>query len=96
MKTQDERIDEICQNLANLLKRKNADYDDSFTKQFEKYGVLSSMIRIEDKFNRLNNLVVKGNGTKLTNESIDDTLLDLSGYCILTLIERDKEKEKQL
>jgi hypothetical protein len=88
--TQEQRIAELCDELKSLLIRKNRDYDDSFSKQFAKYGVLSGLIRLDDKMSRLENLV---NGAKDTvGESVEDTLLDAAGYAVLTLVELRKTK----
>jgi hypothetical protein len=88
--TQEQRIAELCDELKSLLIRKNRDYDDSFSKQFAKYGVLSGLIRLDDKMSRLENLV---NGAKDTvGESVEDTLLDVAGYAVLTLVELRKTK----
>jgi hypothetical protein len=86
-------IDNICNEVKELLKKKNADYDSSFSKLYKKYGTLSSLIRLEDKINRLENLC-NGHNPQI-NESIDDTLMDIIGYCILTLVERKKEKNEE-
>ena len=89
--TFDEQVDKFTSLLADTLKRKNADYGDSFNQQYKKYGMTSSLIRLEDKQRRLENLVLNGN--QQVDESIDDTLLDVSGYAILTLISRSVENE---
>ena len=91
MKTQAERIEEVANEVRDLLKRKNSDYGDSFSKQFAKYGVLSGLIRLDDKMSRLDNLADGGNDS--VGESIEDTLADLAGYAILTLVEFRKNKE---
>jgi hypothetical protein len=91
MKSQEERISELCDELKALLIRKNRDYDDSFSKQFAKYGALSGLIRLDDKMSRLDNLI---NGAKDTvGESVEDTLLDAAGYAVLTLVELRKAGE---
>jgi hypothetical protein len=90
MKSQEERIAELCDELKALLIRKNRDYDDSFSKQFAKYGVLSGLIRLDDKMSRLDNLVNGGKDT--VGESVEDTLLDAAGYAVLTLVELRKTK----
>ncbi|OME55478.1 hypothetical protein BSK59_13450 [Paenibacillus odorifer] len=90
MKTQEQRIEETCEGVKNLLKRKNHDYGNSFSLQFSKYGILSAMIRMDDKMRRLENLV---SGEKAhVEESIEDTLEDLIGYATLALVELSKDK----
>ena len=44
------------------------------------------------KYHRFMNLI-KGTPAKV-NESLRDTLLDLANYCVLTVMELDKAKEK--
>jgi hypothetical protein len=91
MKSQEERIIEACDELKALLVRKNRDYGDSFAKQYGKYGIISGLIRMDDKMSRLTNLVNGGKDT--VGESIEDTLLDNAGYAVMTLIEKRKEAE---
>lgn len=89
--TQEERINAICDEVKELLIRKNRDYGDSFAKQFTKYGVLSGLIRLDDKLSRLDNLVSGAEDS--VGESIEDTLMDSAGYSILTLLELRKANE---
>ncbi|KAF6630921.1 DUF1599 domain-containing protein [Paenibacillus sp. EKM208P] len=91
MDNQEQRIEKICGEVESLLKRKNHDYGNSFSIQFEKYGILSALIRMDDKMRRLENLV-QGSKAKV-EESIEDTLLDQIGYGILALVELRKQKE---
>lgn len=89
--TQAERIEAICNEVRELLIRKNHDYGDSFSKQFAKYGVLSGLIRLDDKMSRLDTLV---NGKHaLVAESIEDSFADLAGYALLTLVELRKARK---
>lgn len=76
----------ICAELTNIYKKKNADYGDSFSRAIKKYGLTSALVRIGDKFNRLENLVLH-NKQEVKDESVQDTLLDLANYCIMTVME---------
>lgn len=91
MKTQSEWITNVCCEVEALLQKKNSDYGNSFSLQFEKYGILSALIRMDDKMKRLENLV-NGHEAKV-NESIEDTLKDLVGYGVLALVELSKQEE---
>ncbi|GAA0123017.1 MAG: DUF1599 domain-containing protein [Clostridium argentinense] len=75
---------EICKELNNLYKIKNHDYGDSFGKGFKEYGMVMPVIRLEDKLSRLKTLIKSENKV---DESIEDTLMDLANYAIMTLIE---------
>lgn len=77
---------EICESLNSLYEAKNADYGDSFGKSYKEYGLTMSCIRLEDKLNRLKSLNYN-KFSKVNDESIEDTLMDLANYAIMTLIE---------
>ncbi|MBT9056390.1 DUF1599 domain-containing protein [Lactobacillus delbrueckii subsp. bulgaricus] len=80
--------------LADTLAKKNAAYGDAFGKSIKKYGYIAALVRMSDKWNRLNNLMLDSNGIDNLGESIQDTLLDLAGYCILTMAELDNEDKR--
>lgn len=80
---------EICEQLNQIYKAKNKDYGNSFSKQFEEYGITSSAIRIEDKFQRFKNLIK--NEAQVKDETVEDTLLDLANYAIMTVMELRKK-----
>lgn len=83
---------DICNKMVLTYKAKNHDYGNSFHNTFKKYGIVSALTRMSDKFNRLDTLYNK-NDNKV-NESIEDTLLDLANYAVMTLVElRDKKSE---
>lgn len=85
--------DSICAKLNDLYARKNHDYGDSFGKSYNEYGMVMACIRLEDKLNRIKALIK--NDQQVHDESIEDTLMDLANYSIMTLVERHKDKEKQ-
>lgn len=77
---------EIIDNIHTMYKDKNEDYGDSFDKSLDKFGLLSSLIRLTDKMNRFEQLI--DGESKVTSESIDDTLLDMANYAIMTVMWR--------
>ena len=82
--------DNFVTELSNTLITKNHDYGDSFFKVAKIMGVFDSFsIRLLDKGFRLENLT-SGVANKVTDESIDDTKIDLAGYLILMLVAYDK------
>lgn len=81
----------LLRQIHDTYIKKNHDYGDSFSRSFKKYGLVAAMVRMEDKWNRLDNLA-SGAEQKVSDESIRDTLLDLAGYCIMTTMELDKQK----
>lgn len=88
------RIENYKKLQASMLQTfvdKDSDYGDSFGKTFEKYGIISALTRMSDKMNRIDNLVnVK---EKQVDESIEDTLLDLANYAMLTYLQIHKFDE---
>lgn len=85
-------INSVTDKIKFTLFKKNQDYGDSFHKRFKEYGMTSALIRIEDKVERLKHIIK--NGIDVKDETIDDTLQDLAGYAILTLVERMKVNEE--
>lgn len=86
--------------LHHVYMQKNHDYGDSFGKSYKKYGISATMVRIEDKWNRLDNLINNGQNTYVPDESVSDTLLDLANYAIMTYMElniasQNKESDNQ-
>ena len=72
--------------LASQYARKNEAYGDSFGKSVRRYGVISALTRMSDKWNRLESLLIDGNKNGVSDESVNDTLLDLATYCIMTVL----------
>lgn len=77
--------------VHDVYVRKNHDYGDSFGRSFKKYGIVAALVRMEDKWNRLENLA-GGAKQKVMDESIRDTCLDLANYCLMTVMELDRKK----
>lgn len=82
----------ICEELNSLYERKNHDYGDSFHRTFLEEGLAVSRIRLSDKLSRLKTLTTKGERAVL-DETIEDTLLDLANYAIMTVMELKDEGE---
>ena len=79
------RFKEVTEELTELYSEKNIRYNDSFSRQFEKSGLDMTVMRLDDKFSRLEALV-KNPGDDGGDESIEDTLKDLANYAIMTLV----------
>ena len=91
-----QRFRQITDEMANLYEMKNADYGDSFGDTYRRLGLCSAVGRILDKCNRICNLAVNKGGQQIKDESIQDNLIDLANYAIMTLIElREEEAENQ-
>ena len=80
----------ITEEMTNLYLRKNTDYGDAFKESLDEDGLLVSKIRMNDKFKRFSQLI--SNDAKIDDETMEDTLIDLANYTVMTLMwVRDNE-----
>ena len=87
----------LLDSMHELYIKKNSDYGDSVHETYKKYGLVSFLVRIEDKLNRvktLNEKPCKQQDAKVLDEKIEDTLMDLANYSILALIELKNDKSE--
>lgn len=91
--------DVLKQTFIDLQKKcldvyllKNERYGNSFDKSLEEDGLLVSKIRLNDKMLRFSQLIKNPNLDSL-DESIEDTLMDMANYALMTVsyIQRRKE-----
>ena len=75
---------DITTNMAKTYAAKNHDYGNSFDQSLNKFGLIASIVRMNDKMNRFETLASKK--AEVKNESVEDTLLDLANYSILTVM----------
>lgn len=87
-----EKHKSICDELNELYDRKNRDYGDSFHHTYLEEGMAMVRIRLSDKLSRFKKLTKTGE-SKVKDESVRDTLIDLANYAIMAIIEIDNEKE---
>lgn len=92
-----QRLAKIGTEIVTTLLRKNADYGDTGQKPPILAKNLSAdvglLVRMSDKFARLETLL---NGNKPeVEESVNDTMLDLAGYCILYLVTQSSPEEDE-
>lgn len=76
---------DACSKLVEITKKKNSDYtgktDDPF-KNFRRRGEYGFLVRMDDKLSRLESFIEKGS-FEVSDESFEDTCLDLANYAIL-------------
>lgn len=83
-----DRHAQICKQLNDIYVTKNHDYGNSFHDTYAKLGIISAVTRISDKYSRLESLCTKSKDEQMVkNESIEDTLLDLANYAIMSVME---------
>nr|DAS91296.1 MAG TPA: Nucleotide modification associated domain 1 [Caudoviricetes sp.] len=86
MKVNPTNMKEAHDELLSIFEKKNADYGNSFEESLEKHGIIAAIVRMEDKMGRLNSLTKKGAEQKVSDESLVDTLKDLSNYALMTAV----------
>jgi len=79
----------------DITMQRNGDYsgkDNDCFSNFRKYGEIQFLSRMYEKFNRVENIIMKGEA-QCKDETVQDTLRDLSNYChLLSGFLRDKIK----
>lgn len=89
-----DRIRSVCKALESTLLAKNANYGSAV---FQRPSLAPNLdpgtairVRLSDKFARLQSLL-SGEPDRV-GESVCDTILDIAGYCVLYLAEKEKEE----
>jgi len=78
----------IALENVKLLDCKQLDYG---SKNISDFGTVGVIIRMNDKFQRIKNLVSTNRRKRAINESILDTFRDLSNYSIIALLLENKK-----
>ena len=86
---------DITKELLKTYQKKNKDYGDSFANSLDKRGLIAAIVRMEDKMSRLYNLV-GADELMVTSESMRDTVMDLSNYCIMTAMWMDNNSDARM
>ena len=76
-------FNEILENIRYTHDKKNDDYKDSYSDMMKRFGATGGLIRIYDKFNRIENIF--NSDEKVNFESVEDNLQDLATYAIMML-----------
>ena len=85
---------EITAAMLDVYKKKNHDYGDSFSDMLSEEGLVVSRVILGVKYNRFKKLS-EGEQALVSNEPIEDTLLDLANYAIMTLMWLRKTKREE-
>lgn len=76
---------EIVEEIAKLHDKKNNDYGGAYYEMLNECGTAAGSGIIYNKSRRLANLIKDKTEQMVNDESIEDTLLDLASYAIMTL-----------
>lgn len=86
-----EYFESITKQMNEVFKNKRSDYGATTTETYKLFGMVSMLTRMHDKLGRLDNLCKPGKQIQVSNEKIEDTLLDLANYAVIALLELYKE-----
>lgn len=84
----------ICEEANALYTKKRHDYGDSFHKTFEEEGFAMARIRLTDKLERFKTLT-RTEGAYVSDESLEDTLIDMINYAAMTIMELRRWKGQE-
>lgn len=79
----------ITDDMFATYLKKNHDYGDSFTNALEEEGLAAMRIQGSFKWDRFKTLSKHPNSSKVKEESIRDTILDMANYLIMTAMWMD-------
>lgn len=83
----------VLDEMKELHAKKNKDYGDAFHKSFVEFGPTAGVVRLNDKMELVKSLVKKGKA-EVKDESLLDTLKDMSCYAVMLYVElKNKENE---
>lgn len=84
---------EITELMLHTYIKKNRDYGGAFERGMERDGIISALTRMYDKLDRLHSL--KDKDPEVVEETVEDTLMDLANYAIMTRICLTKFRQKE-
>jgi hypothetical protein len=85
-----ENFADITKEMLDLTTKKSNDYasdEDPFA-NFRTFGELGILVRMSDKFARLKTALYDRKDMAVSDETVEDTILDLATYAILLLCYR--------
>lgn len=80
----------LTNEMRHTFVDKNRDYGSSFADTIRKFGYPTAVARIHDKYMRVENMVL--GQEMMVNETMRDNLMDIANYCLLTVMELDRDK----
>lgn len=89
-------FERLTRQMSQTFAQKRNDYGQSTTETFEKFGPVSMLTRMHDKMARLDRLLGQNVERAVNGEKVEDTLMDLANYALITIIEIDKQRVKEV
>jgi hypothetical protein len=88
----EELYKDVAHNMGITYVKKNAAYGDSFSQSIDRFGYVAALVRMNDKLQRLEQLLI--NNAAEDDESALDTAMDLGNYAIMTATHLLKRKSQ--
>lgn len=88
------KFEEITKEMLETYSNKNEMYGDSYNRTIQDYGLIAGLGQLAHKFRRIENIILNPK-REIKYESLEDTLLDLANYLIITRISLEELKEKE-
>lgn len=85
----------ITDKMLETYQKKNEMYGDSYNKTIQDYGLIAGLGQLAHKFRRIESIIMNPD-RKVNYESLEDTLLDLANYLIITKLSLDEINEKSI
>lgn len=87
------QFETITEKMNHLYISKNHDYGNSFDQSCDEFGLTAALIRMSDKMNRLKALADRPDEAKIFSESIEDTLIDIANYAVMSIMWLQNKQE---
>lgn len=86
---------QYVEEMLETYERKNHDYGNSYERGFKKFGPVQLLSRIDEKNDRLFQLLYNKKRSQVTDEKISDTLTDMAVQCLVLrgLLEQKNQQE---
>lgn len=84
----------ITAKMLELYSTKNEMYGDSYNKTVQDYGLVAGLGQLAHKFRRIESIIMNPS-RDVKYESLEDTILDLANYLIITKLSLDEIKKKE-
>jgi hypothetical protein len=81
---------ELTNVMSEIFAKKRHDYGQTTEETYKKFGPVSMLTRMHDKMGRLDTLLGSGDKNYVEDERVEDTLLDLANYALITILEMRK------
>ena len=87
---------ELTKAMCDTFAKKRHDYGQTTEETYKKFGPVSMLTRMHDKMGRLDTLLTSCAVNHVKDEKVEDTLLDLANYALITILEMHKADMRRM